>query len=79
MSEDALAHIHKRLDSQDAVLTRIEKSLTGDPQFGHTGIAQRLSSVENKLDAHDKKLILWGGIVTGASLAMGELKRKLLG
>lgn len=58
-------------------LHRIEVALIGDPSLGNTGIVARLASVETKTDAMDKKQLVWGGVVTGASLALGSLKDKL--
>lgn len=51
-------------------VNRIESALVGDSKLGHTGFAERIALVEKKTEEHDKKLILWSGIATGASVAI---------
>lgn len=65
------------LEAIKSSLHRIETALVGDPTLGNTGIVARLASVETKAEAMDKKQLVWGGVVTGASLALGTLKDKL--
>jgi len=60
-------------------LVRIEKAIVGDPAVGHKGLAQRVTDVEVKADAADRKLLMWGGIATGASVVITHLKGKLFG
>lgn len=62
-----------------ASLHRIELAIVGDPQVGHKGLAQRMTDNEAKTDAVDKKLLVWGGVVTGVGIALPYLKAKLLG
>jgi len=65
------------LEAIKSSLHRIETALVGDPSLGNAGIVSRLAVVECKADAMDKKQLVWGGVVTGASLALGSLKDKL--
>jgi hypothetical protein len=71
----------EELSSIKEALTRIEKALVGDPEMGHTGIAERLKSVEAQAQETDRKLLLWSGIFTGAwmliSLLLTYVKSKL--
>lgn len=73
----------EELSSIKESLTRIEKALTGDPEMGHTGIADRLGAVEAQARETDRKLLLWSGIFTGIwmfiSIFLGWLKSKLSG
>jgi hypothetical protein len=76
MSTDELSSIKEALN-------RIEKALVGDPEMGHTGIADRLKAVEMQARETDRKLLLWSGIFTGIwmfiSIFVGWLKSKLSG
>ena len=53
----------------------------GDPEMGHTGIAERLKSVEEQARETDRKLLIWSGAFTGGwmliSLILTWLKGKL--
>jgi aminopeptidase-like protein len=60
-------------------LVRIETAIVGDPQMGNKGLAQRISEVENKNGDIERKLILWGGVITGISVTLTHLKTKILG
>lgn len=71
MSADELATIKE-------TLARIEKAIIGDKEMGQRGIVERLTDLEKQIADHDKKLILWGGIVTGAVFALTHLRDKFL-
>jgi hypothetical protein len=67
-------------------LKRIERSIVGDPDMGHRGLIDRLEANEAELketkaivDGMDRKLLKWGGIVTGISLAASYFKNEWLG
>ena len=60
-------------------LHRIEQALMGDPTMGHRGIVSRLETVEQQQNEQGKKLILWGGIAAGVSIALTHLKTKVFG
>lgn len=59
-------------------LARIEKALIGDEEMGQRGIVQRLTDLEKQIADHDKKLVLWGGMVTGIVFALTHLRDKFL-
>jgi hypothetical protein len=67
-------------------LKRIERSLLGDPDMGHRGLVDRLSANEAEIketkaivDGLDRKLLKWGGVVTGISLAVSYFKNGWFG
>ena len=72
MSADELQTIRETLH-------RIEVAVTGDPTHGHRGIVVRLADVEKAQDEQGRKLILWGGIITGLSLAITHFKLRIFG
>lgn len=58
-------------------LDRIESALIGDQAMGNPGLVPRMRSVEEKVESHDRKLLVWGSFIT-AALAVAEfLKEKL--
>ena len=67
MSADELSTIKETLH-------RIEQAIVGDEKMGQRGIVQRLTDLEKQIAEHDKKLILWGGIVTGCVFALTHFK-----
>ena len=73
----------EELSSIKEALSRIEKALTGDPEMGHTGIAERLKVVEAQARETDRTLLIWSGVFTGSwmfiSIFIGWLKSKLSG
>lgn len=73
----------EEMSSIKEALHRIEKALVGDPEMGHTGIADRLKAVEAQARDTDRKLLVWSGIFTGIwmfiSIVIGWLKSKLTG
>lgn len=79
MSADEITTIHKRLDSQDAVLHEIRSAIVGNAAMGNPGIAHRLKEVEDHAKAVDRKLLTWGGIVTGAVFVAEVFIKKLNG
>ena len=75
MSDDAIAALHRRLDDQDKVLRSIDAAISGDEDMGHEGLAHRMARCERRTDDHEKKFWIWGGIATGLSFALTELRR----
>lgn len=76
----------KRLQGIEASLAELKAAIIGNSELGHRGIVQRLIALEaradlsdSKTDQIDRKLIKWGGIVTGAMLALEWAKSKLMG
>jgi len=60
-------------------LHRIEIAIVGDPAHGHRGLVARMDAVEKTQSEHGKRFILWGGIATGLSIAVTQLKIRLFG
>ena len=56
----------------------IKLALIGNPELGHRGLVQRIDDTEKKVEAHDRKLFLWGGIMTFAVALVTLLKEKLM-
>jgi hypothetical protein len=79
MSTDDLSAIHRRLDSQDATLSAIHGALVGNGSLGNKGLVTRLERAEESIKEHDAKMIRWGGIIAGASVALSLVKDRFLG
>lgn len=70
MTPEELQALRVEMQRISESVNRIELALVGDSRLGHTGFAERIAVVEKKTDEIDKKLILWGGIATGVSVAI---------
>lgn len=70
MTPEEIQALRAEMQSIRESVRRIEHALIGDPALGHTGFAERLALVEKKAEDHDRKLLLWSGIATGASVAI---------
>lgn len=79
MSAEEISAIHSRLDKQDDMLRSIHGALVGNEGLGHRGIVSRIDALEKSDAEHTTKLVRWGGIVAGASLALQLAKEKLIG
>lgn len=62
--------LNSRLSKIESAITRIELAITGSPQMGHKGIVDRLNTVEQKVEKHDRKLITWGAFVTAFAVIL---------
>jgi len=51
----------------------IKVAIMGD-EYGNTGLIPRVASVEKQLDQHDRKLLVWGSILSAAGTVMVFLK-----
>jgi hypothetical protein len=76
----------ERLTGIENTLTEILTCLKGNSEMGHRGIVARVADSEarcavlqDKIDQVDRKLLRWGGLVTGAWLALSYLKTKVFG
>ena len=65
-----------RIETQ---VSDIHRALVGDAAMGHTGLIRRTSKLEAQFAAQDAKLLTWGGMVVGASIAFEFIKTKLFG
>jgi hypothetical protein len=68
-----------RLQKLENSINRIELALVGNPPMGQKGIVQRLEALEDRVEKHDKKLILWGGVITGILFVIQILPKLLKG
>lgn len=51
----------------------LQTAMIGD-RFGNKGLVRRVEELETQEAATAKKLVLWGGIVTGISFALQNLR-----
>ena len=57
----------------------IHRALVGDASMGHIGLIRRTTKLEAQYASQDAKLLTWGGMVIGASIAFEFIKSKLFG
>lgn len=57
----------------------IRTALIGNPALGHKGLIARVEAVEQLADRHDRKLLVWGGIVSAFVVTAQFLQEKILG
>lgn len=69
---------HRRLEAIEGTLGKIHVALVGNPDMGHKGLVARVEATENKVEAHDRKLLVWGAIATAFLTAFEFLKDKIL-
>lgn len=81
MNEDQANALLKRLDQIETSntrflesITRVERALSGDSAVGHRGIVQRIDAVETKVETHDRKLLVWGSLLTAVGIAANFAK-----
>ena len=60
-------------------VNRIERALVGDSKLGQMGFAERLVLVEKKAEEHEKKIWLWSGMATGASVLLSKFWHQIVG
>lgn len=56
----------------------LQTAMIGD-RFGNKGLVRRVEDLEGAEQSTTKKLILWGGMVTGVTFALSYLKSSLFG
>lgn len=64
-------------DKLHSSVQRIEKAIVGDPDMGHRGIVERIEHMESRLNAHEKKLLKWGGGFVGAGVVVSYAPKLL--
>jgi hypothetical protein len=62
--------INRRLTYIEDAIKRIELALIGNPSLGHKGIVERINDLEVQVNHHDKKLLTWGGVITGIIITL---------
>lgn len=68
-----------RMDKFERKLDEVHIALVGNPQLGHRGLVDRITTVERHVANHNSKFLTWGGIVIGVMAALEFLKTKLFG
>ncbi len=58
--------VEARLGNIEEGLHEIKLALVGNPKLGHRGLVARVELVETKVERHDRKLLVWGAIITAA-------------
>ncbi len=51
----------------------IKVAIQGNPEMGQAGLVPRITVVENKVENHDRKLLVWGALLTAAGTIAGSL------
>ena len=69
----------EELESIKSSLHRIEQAIMGDGGMGTKGLAQRVNDLEATCGGVERKMLVWGGVFTGASIVLTHLKVKLFG
>lgn len=67
----------RRLQAMEHTLDEIKGALVGNPKLGHKGLCQRLETIETRVEAHDRKLLVWGSVITAFLTAFEFLKDRL--
>lgn len=81
MSDDQTRALYDRLDRIESTNTRflegiarVERALVGEPTLGNRGLVHRVDAVEEKVEKHDRKLLVWGSLVATVATAAGLAK-----
>ena len=81
MSDDQARTIHERLDRIEQTNTRfidgiarVERALVGEPSLGNRGLVHRVDLVEDKVEKHDRKLLVWGSLIAAIGTAASFAK-----
>lgn len=75
----ATPEVTEQLRAIREVQQEIRTALIGNPSLGHKGLVTRVEAVEQLAERHDRKLLVWGGIVSSAVVAAQFLQEKILG
>lgn len=77
--DERLDRMERRIISMHGGMSELKGALVGNDALGHKGLVGRMERVEKAVDGHDKKLLTWGGIITGAMAAFEFLRHKMGG
>lgn len=75
----AIPEVTEQLRAIRETQQEIRTALIGNPALGHKGLVARVEAVEQLTERHDRKLLVWGGIVSAAVVAAQFLQEKILG
>jgi hypothetical protein len=63
----------RKIDRVETVVKSIHISMTGD-LMGNKGVIPRVDTLEDKVEKHDRKLLVWGSMIVAAGAAAEFLK-----
>ena len=76
-SENPYGELHpevqERLERMETGIYDIKVALVGN-ELGHKGLIPRLEKVEVQTEQHDRKLLVWGGILSAAGVVLIYIK-----
>lgn len=67
----------KQLREIAEAVHEIRNALVGNPRLGHRGLFHRVEVVEDRVEKHDRKLLVWGSVLTAAGVTLTFVKDKL--
>lgn len=74
---DELEQVKKRLEAIEEQMQRVVAAVVDDPQYGRTGLASRVSKLEEQQSTHNQKFWFLGGVATVAVALFDTVKDKL--
>lgn len=66
--------VAEQLRQIHATQQEIKTALIGNPALGHQGLVTRVERIEERVEKHDRKLLVWGSLVAAAAVAIEFLK-----
>ena len=75
----ATAEVNEQLRAIRETQQEIRTALIGKPELGHKGLVHRVESIEAKVEAHERKIIIWSAGITAAVTALQLLKDRIFG
>lgn len=79
MTPDESQALRSEVQTIRESVNRIERALVGDSKLGQMGFAERLVLVEKKAEEHERKIWLWSGMATGASVVISKFWHQIVG
>tara|TARA_R110000868_G_scaffold40556_1_gene139827 strand:- start:511 stop:780 length:270 start_codon:yes stop_codon:yes gene_type:complete len=76
-NDERIAFIEITVRDTNAQVRDLTIALTGNA-LGQKGIIPRLTSVEDKLETHDRKLLVWGAGLTVMASFLSVVKDKVI-
>ena len=77
--DEVLSDMAETLDELGESVCRLERSITGDPEAGHTGLIARSKDHHKRL-ARIERIVFYGtGVIMTATLFWDEIKARFFG
>lgn len=76
---EKLSALTDQVTELTGAVARIERGIFGDQEMKVPGIAQDLDTVKKLVDAHDRKLLVWGSTVVVITAALYKVLPIILG